>query len=292
MASLTSGSNTSIQTPETASRDVRATTGGFAGRAAIEDDIEAGAETRAKARGGGLHENKVLSIIDKDQRVVELRNKVPPWRMICALEIESAKGPYRGTGWLAGPRTVVTSGHCVFSPERFGGWARAITVSPGRSWRGQPFGAHRETAFSCADAWRLRQDRAADVGCIHLSEPLGDEVGWMRFGVADGAALVGLEALAAGYPEYAGTYDNLLKARGPVRASRDGRLYYAIDTTDGQSGSPVWKAADADPMPTVLAIHAYETSATPAGISAVVNSGTLISKAIEDLILRWQESRT
>ena len=69
---------------------------------------------------------------DTDRRKQILETELTPWRMICALEIESQSGAaFVGTGWFAGPRTVITAGHCVFDPVELGGWAKKITVVPG-----------------------------------------------------------------------------------------------------------------------------------------------------------------
>lgn len=219
-----------------------------------------------------------------DDRRVELRTKNAPWRSICSLEIATARGPFRGTGWLAGPRLVVTAGHCVYRPAEFGGWATSISVSPGRNWQEQPFGAPVSTKFSCAADWIASGRRDADLGCIHLAEPIGQSVGWLKYAAGDPAQLDGATVVASGYPEYAGSYDNLLTAAGAVRATAPGRIFYDVDTTDGQSGSPVWiRAAGAEP--TVIAVHAYEPEP---GIGAGLNSATLLTPEALGLIARWQ----
>src|SRR5262249_45821675 len=84
-----------------------------------------------KERGGPeLTEEMVFADDDRKQ--------VPPppdfpWRCICALVITAADGPrWVGSGWLAGPRAVVTAGHCVYL-HGHGGWARQVEVYPGRN---------------------------------------------------------------------------------------------------------------------------------------------------------------
>lgn len=219
-----------------------------------------------------------------DDRRIQVNTGIPPWRMICSLVIESTRGSFRGTGWLAGPSLVMTAGHCVYSLARFGGWARRVTVTPGRSGRGAPFGSLTETRLSCSRAW-LSEDKAFDVGCIHLSQPLGTRLGW--FGHAAPGNLAGAGAVVAGYPEFAGSYDNLLTEEGPVHTAQQGRLFYGVDTTDGQSGAPVWLAGSAGP-PTVVAIHTYEEDQTPPALGIEANSGTLLRPEILQLIQRWQ----
>ena len=67
-----------------------------------------------------------------DSRVRILDTDLDPWRMICNLEIVSPLGRFVGTGWLAGPRTVITAGHCV-SARMMRGNASSIRVTPGRT---------------------------------------------------------------------------------------------------------------------------------------------------------------
>lgn len=229
---------------------------------------------------------RALAIIGgRDDRRIELRSKYLPWRLICSLEISTANGRFRGTGWLAGPQLVMTAGHCVYRPEEFGGWATAITVSPGRNWQEQPFGRFESTRFSCAADWIRTGRRETDLGCIHLAEPIGRSLGWFRFAAADPAALAGVTVVASGYPEYAGSYDNLLTAAGVVRDLAPGRIFYDVDTTDGQSGSPVWAEADDAGDPTVVAIHAYEPDPGRAGN---FNSAVLLTTEALGLIAGWQ----
>ena len=220
-----------------------------------------------------------------DHRRIELRNKVAPWRMVCALRIETSQGLFNGTGWLAGPGIVITAGHCLHN-DAFGGWARKVTVIPGQGWNQRPFGEAVSTRLSCADSWLQARDRAHDIGCVHLDDPVGERVGWMRYDAVDPAALVRAAAVVSGYPEYAGSYEHLLVAKGPVRTSLDGRLYYEIDTTDGQSGGPVWIGDAA--APTVVAVHGYEADATPAAVGPGVNSGALLTPDHLRLIQTWQ----
>ncbi|KQY27577.1 hypothetical protein ASD38_16855 [Caulobacter sp. Root487D2Y] len=240
------------------------------------------------ATGGPARLFSILGPVD--HRRIELRNTAAPWRMVCALRIDTANGPFNGTGWLAGPRTVITAGHCLhnsaFASGGGGGWARRVTVIPGQSWNKQPFGAVVSTTFSCADPWLQTRDRAHDIGAVHLDDPVGERVGWMKYDALDPSALTRAAAVVSGYPEYAGSYEHLLVAKGPVRASLDGRLYYEIDTTDGQSGGPVWIGDVA--APTVVAVHGYEADATPAGVGPGVNSGALLTPDHLRLIQTWQ----
>jgi V8-like Glu-specific endopeptidase len=285
---LASRSNiASLETPSRAPLDVGdAATRGFAGT--YEPANRLGMD---RILGGIRRSVAVLASVigDRDERRAELRVQLQPWRRICSLEIEAANGTFRGTGWLAGPSLVVTAGHCIYRRREFEGWAQSITVSPGRTWREQPFGRYQSRTFSCAESWVTEERIEADIGAIHLSDRVGDALGWFAYTSVDETGLQDAEVMVSGYPEKAASYDNLWTASGRVRGLRPSRLFYEADTSDGQSGSPVWIATDDAIAPSVVAIHAYEKDFTPAELPES-NSATLITSDVADLITRWQHA--
>lgn len=241
------------------------------------------------AKAAAFSANSALSIVgETDDRRVELRNTSAPWRTLCSLLFETPNGRFRGTGWLAGPSLVVTSGHCVFDPVRYGGDARSVTVVPGCAWRKQPFGVFKSRRFLCTDSWRERQDPSGDVGCIQLDTDIGRAIGWMSAAAVDPTQIGPAAVVVAGYPEFAGSYEHLLVAKGPVRTVVDGRLYYELDTTEGQSGGPVWFDYPGDGAPQVIAVHGYEAGAAAPAAGAGVNSGPLITPELLAVIETWQ----
>src|SRR4051795_6651195 len=72
------------------------------------------------------------TVLFADERTRIVSTDQQPWKLICALEIDAPWGQFVGTGWFAGPRTVITAGHCVFDKKQMGGWADKITLTPGR----------------------------------------------------------------------------------------------------------------------------------------------------------------
>ncbi len=71
------------------------------------------------------------TVCGKDERVQQSPCTDVPWRWNCSLVITWPNGDRSiGTGWLIGPRTVMTAGHCVYNHEQKA-WATQIEVSPG-----------------------------------------------------------------------------------------------------------------------------------------------------------------
>ncbi len=87
-----------------------------------------------------------------------------PWRWICQLIITKADASQsRCTGWFIGPRTVITSGHCVYSHSA-NGWAQKIEVFPGMDENEAPFGSQVATSFRSVKGWTEEDDDDFDYG--------------------------------------------------------------------------------------------------------------------------------
>jgi glutamyl endopeptidase len=270
-----------VAIPSVPRPEARAIFNGFAGEAAA---ISKAALSTPKPSGAGAN----LSVFE-DGWQIEASTTSAPWRMICSLKIHTANGIFRGTGWLCGPSLLITCGHCVHS-ARFGGWAREISIAPGFSWGAAPFGRTVSRNFSCPDEWQAGGSKDHDIGCVHLNEPVGNTVGWFKTKSVPPSGLQSGDVSVAGYPQYDGGYDLLLRHTGAVRTRRNGRVFYHVDTKEGQSGGPVWMANDDPIAPHVVAVHTYEKEQTPPDIPQDVNSGTVITSDVLDLILRWQSA--
>jgi V8-like Glu-specific endopeptidase len=225
---------------------------------------------------------------DTDRRKQILETELTPWRMICALEIESASGAaFVGTGWFAGPRTVITAGHCVFDPVELGGWAKKITVVPGRNVDKKPFKSASSSVFSTTDRWQEAQEPDFDYGVIHLSSDLGAAVGSFSIGVLPDAALQNRLVNVSGYPFEPGEGKAQYFHANRVKALTGRRLFYDIDTMGGQSGSPVWAYEEGSEVPVVVAIHAYGVGGVPANLNVVANSGPRVLPEVLEVIRGW-----
>jgi V8-like Glu-specific endopeptidase len=230
---------------------------------------------------------------DADRRKQILETELAPWRMICALEIESQTGlGYVGTGWFTGPRTVITAGHCVFDPVELGGWARKITVIPGRNDDARPFAESTSVKFSTTDRWFEAQDPDFDYAAIHLTMDLGSQVGAFAVGVLPDNELKDRLVNVSGYPFEPGAGKLQYFHANRVKALTPRRLFYDIDTVGGQSGSPVWAYMDNSDSPIVVAIHAYGVGGVPADLHVAANSGPRILPEVMDVLRGWIQEDT
>jgi glutamyl endopeptidase len=229
------------------------------------------------------------SVIGLDERTRILETEQAPWRMVCALEIDGPWGTFVGTGWFAGPRTLVTAGHCVYDRNQMGGWARSISVRPGRDGDREPFGSFETEKFSTVDMWLERQDPDFDIAAIHLSQPLGEEHGWFAVGSLTDDELRGYFVNVSGYPAQPGGGAQQWWARNRVREVTPRRIFYDVDTSGGQSGGPAYIYEQENAPPLAVGIHAYGVGGTPSTIPQQVNSAPRIIPEVVEQIRLWVE---
>ena len=223
--------------------------GSFGEEVEITDDLEnlpmAGAEEFMDAE----------TICGRDDRVRIDPTSGIPWRWICQLIITRADGGQsRCTGWFIGPRTVMTSGHCVFS-HASGGWARQIEVIPSMNGSLRPFGAQVGTSFRSVRGWTRDRDQNYDYGAIILpNNALGNRVGWFGFASLSNGNLNNLLVNNSGYPGDKPFGTQWFNA-GRITKVTDRMLEYMIDTAGGQSGSPIWRYSNGRRH--AVSVHGY-----------------------------------
>lgn len=221
------------------------------------------------------------SVIGTDDRIQITNTSVYPWCAHASLRITAADGAlYVGTGWFIGPHTLATAGHCVFihapGTARHG-WVRSIQVMPGRNGSILPFGSVTSTDFRSVTGWTQSQDQNYDYGAIRISTELGNTVGWFGFGVYADSDLLGATANISGYPAEKPAGTQWYHAR-QVASVNSRKVYYAVDTTGGQSGSAVYRVIGGSRYG--IAIHAYG--------GATANSGTRIVHDVHNNLVAWK----
>jgi V8-like Glu-specific endopeptidase len=208
--------------------------------------------------------------------------------MICALRMRAPAGNAAiGTGWLVGPRTIVTAGHCVFSQFFFGGWAKEIEVSPGRNGDQFPFGTVTSQRFSSVDRWVNNEDPDFDIGAIHLDDSLGDILGWFAIGALPAGDLESFLVNISGYPADRGDGEEQYFHRNRILRVTERRIFYDVDTFGGQSGAPVWIHENENAEPLAVGIHAYGIGGTSTSFGITANSAPRIIPEVLDLIQAW-----
>lgn len=242
---------------------------------------------------------KPEDVIGIDDRVRIPDTSVTPWRCVCHLEITYDSGQVGfGTGWFAGPHAVITAGHCLYTRGTPARRARQVRVIPGRNGTLAPYGYVVATKFDWNKNWETaaKDEDAApyDYGVIYIEDQgsinemsFGERVGYFGFrayAAEDEKHLDMAIVNNAGYPhEAAKPYGTMWfnagrvdMDAGPVKDDRF--LQYMVDTTGGQSGSPVFLLDAKVNQRYVVAIHTTGN---------FINRGVRITAEVFDQISAW-----
>ncbi|WP_440948148.1 trypsin-like serine peptidase [Methanosarcina sp. T3] len=220
-------------------------------------------------------------VIGQDDRVQITNTTAFPWRAVCSLKITAKDGSrWIGTGWLVGPRTVITAGHVVYMHSR-GGWARSIEVIPGRNGSVRPYESCTSSYFHSVKGWTKKKKRSHDYGAIILpsSCQYGTRLGYFGYANLNRSSLKGLKVNLSGYPGDKPSGTQWWHARR-IKWVTVRTIVYNIDTAGGQSGSPVWWLTNGKRY--AVGIH---TNGSPSG-----NSATRITKPVFDNIKQWKNN--
>jgi V8-like Glu-specific endopeptidase len=259
---------------------------------------------------------EIEGVIDADTRQRISPTTGLPWREIVSLDVYFEGFNTSCTGFFVGPRLIATAGHCVYNSTY--GWAKAITVTAGRDGWDAPFESQPASSALSNNYWvNASPDPKMDYGAVQLADDaLGNEVGWFRYGAFTQQDLPGLISNIAGYPgdekpapftcpdENIGftgcqlwfSSDRIRSASlteitecnppDPCTVLRKGIVSYPIDTSGGQSGSPVWLYNGSERV--VVAIHTRGyTDSVCADDEGENNCGTLLTTTAADLFEEW-----
>ncbi|TYP71430.1 trypsin-like serine peptidase [Aquimarina intermedia] len=218
-------------------------------------------------------------VIGKDDRKRITQTKKYPWRTICSLRITAKDGTnWIGTGFLIGPRTVITAGHVVYM-HNHGGWAKKIEVIPGRNGSSKPFGSCTSSHLHSVKGWTKSKKRIMDYGAIILPKncKYGKQLGYFGYANYSFASLLGLKVNLSGYPGDKPSGTQWWHCR-KIKFVTPRTLVYNIDSAGGQSGSPVWKYKNGKRY--VVGIHTNGSS--------LGNSATRITSPVFKNLKNWK----
>jgi glutamyl endopeptidase len=216
------------------------------------------------------------SIIGADNRTRVTNTAVYPYSAI--VHIVSDIGGC--TGWMIGPDTVATAGHCLYDPNE-DKWASFATVYPGRDGDHLPYGSADGVEFFSVTGWVHDGNTNYDYGAIKLDKRIGDSTGWFGYRYQSGS-MNGTAENISGYPGDK-PYGTQWQHADHIRETYKHKLLYANDTYGGQSGSPVYQSSYAHCGVCSIAIH---TNGVYGGSS--YNRGTRITKEVFENLNTWK----
>ncbi|PDZ00304.1 hypothetical protein COD89_30980 [Bacillus thuringiensis] len=151
----------------------------------------------------------------------------------------SNTGEYGCTGWMVGPKTLVTAAHCV------NGGTTSMTVSPGKNGGSNPYGTAKISQVYISPNYINTENPGDDWAVININRNLGDQTSWFGYnsGLPNGSITI------TGYPGDK-SYGQMWTGVGSIEWSTGNIAYHNVDTFGGQSGAPVY-----DYRREVYAIH-------------------------------------
>lgn len=218
------------------------------------------------------------SVIGADNRVRISPTTSYPWRAMTKLRMTFPNGSQATcSGAMVSSKYTLTAGHCVHSVSR-GGWATSVEVIPGLDGAYKPYGSAYATRLRSYVGWTQNQDSNYDFALITLNRHIGNSTGW--FGYASYSTVNGLTGNLGGYPGDRDSGLRLYYHYGTINSSTTNRVYYTIDTFNGQSGSGVYRINNGSRY--IFAVH------TNGGTTS--NSGTRITTGRFYNLVSWINS--
>jgi len=234
------------------------------GTAASTDDAELFFEPERQVRAVTTSAEDV-GVIDSDNRVRITPTTATPWRWMCHVALEDAKGKPEGhgSGLLISDRHVLTAAHVVLDAAR-DPQLHFIQVRPGRDYDREPFGSWSASHVRVCPKYdpSAADGQEWDYALITLDKAVGTmkfpaiQNAALRFwgaaefdahytmGPGDPRNLVAGDIYTAGYRGSKAYGTELWCSKGKVRsmATRQwpNSIYTTVDATEGQSGSPLW----------------------------------------------------
>ncbi|MFA7297728.1 MAG: trypsin-like serine protease [Dehalococcoidia bacterium] len=182
----------------------------------------------------------IQGVFGPDERTPIAATTAAPYSMVVFLMAEWRDGSITTcSGFMLGPHTVGTAGHCVYDPDGLG-WAKRVLAAPGANGSTKPFGSMWASDVHTVTGWSQRREVASDIGVLTLPQDIGGRTGLFQLRpLADGALTTGTYSVA-GYPGDKSSASMWLSS-GSIDRVSPSLLYFRFDVTHGNSGGPIWE---------------------------------------------------
>lgn len=171
-----------------------------------------------------------------------------------------------GTGVMVASDVVLTSGHLVYDGTSKT-YRTNFKVTPATSNGSTPYGTSTAIQVKANPEYLTAPSFDTDYAVLKLAQPLGNSTGYLKL---SRNINVGEFGQSAGYP--GDRPGQMVYASGLVQAVTEKGLKYTIDTSGGQSGSPILNADNE-----IVGVHGGMSTAT-------LNDGARTTQEMVNLI--------
>lgn len=116
-----------------------------------------------------------------DSRLYQSDTTQYPYSATVKIFVSYSSGTQAGcTGWLVGPRAIVTAGHCLYNTVETGhnGWVTSVIVAAGLDYQYVPFGEAHGQNWAVTSCHITNQDDTwCDKGIVILDRQIGNLTG-------------------------------------------------------------------------------------------------------------------
>ncbi len=216
-----------------------------------------------------------------DDRVKITSTSVYPWSTICKIYVTTAENTvFVGSGAIIDSYHVLTCAHLIYFHEA-GGWPNEVIVVPGMNGLYKPFGLAYATNLRTSSEWIHFKDYQHDWAVITLDSTIGIRTGWMGRMTTDPLDPIYTGILhTAGYPYELDEGECMYYTSDTGESADLNNHWYWLDTSNGQSGSPVW--ADVNGSLYILSVHTYGYAD-----GETANGGTRLNQDKLDQLATW-----
>ncbi len=202
-----------------------------------------------KEKENEMQSNTVRTVIGDDDRIRVANPSVTPYCKIVFIRAYFPSGAVvRSTGVILGPDLVLTCAHAIYRSD-LGGWpneVRVYTEVDGVRPNDNDYAGKTSTQMVIPAEWANSGTSVPgnDWAYLRVDAPIGYQQGWMGFGTTpltyEGFNVTGYPSNAPGQTDDGNYY--MYTASGEISGldNSETMFYYSIDTSEGQSGAPLY----------------------------------------------------